>query len=216
MERGDGCSCLTNRSHFNYNPDINIKRKPRTHKGQPHAHPHTRKNKSFKITTEANSRFKETPRAVCVSVCACLCAYMCECIGGVTHLSLAESSPLANLRRSLHANTHSNSESVGCKIKTSFSFSKPRCFAYTTLSYITVIIAVIMAPNSKMHFRGRGVIEEVVAGRRRDSGGSGGKWLHCGEQAAGKLETHSTWDWTEDCVKRYQQGVIYMFECMWV
>lgn len=113
--------------------------------------------------------------------------------------------------------THSNSESVGCKIKTSFSFSKPRCFAYTTLSYITVIMAVIMAPNSKMRFRGKGVMEEVAAGRQRDSGGSGGgKWLHWGEQAGGNLETNSTWNWTEDCIKTYHQGVIYMcvFVCL--
>lgn len=50
-----------------------------------------------------------------------------------------------------------------------------------------------MAPNSKMHFRGRGVMEQVVAGRRGDSGGSdGGKWTPLWRTMYWKLETHST------------------------
>lgn len=128
---------------------------------------------------------------VCVQVCVSVLEEEEEEEGSYIFL-LAKFSPLANLRRSLHANSHFNSESVGCKIKTSFSFSKPHCFAYTTVSYIMVIIAVIMAPNSKMHFRGRGVMEVVVAGRRADSRGSGGgKWTPLWRTMCWKLEIHS-------------------------
>lgn len=143
-----------------------------THRGQCYVHIHTHTH------TEIKSQPKEDMGG-CVAVFTCV--DMCGCmfflkrrrkkkgrvLKDVQHLSLAECSPLANLQCSLHANTHSNSYSVGCKIKTSSSLRKPCCFAYTALSYITEIIAVIMAPNSKNHLGGRGMI--VAAGRRKES-----------------------------------------------
>lgn len=139
-----------------------------------YTHTHAHRNK---ITTQRSHGWI----FVCIAVFTCVCTCVDVCFfffkkeekkkGGVLedvqHLSLVESSPLANLQCSLHANTHSNSYSVGCKIKTSSSLRKPCCFAYTALSYITEIIAVIMAPNSKNHLGGRGMI--VAAGRRKES-----------------------------------------------
>lgn len=55
------------------------------------------------------------------------------------------------------------------KLKMSLSFSKPHCFSYKTLTCIMVVIALIMALKSKMHCRGRGVMERV--GTNRSSGG---------------------------------------------
>lgn len=135
-----------------------------------YTHTHAHRNK---ITTQRSHGWV----FVCVAVFTCVdvCSFFLKrrrkkkgrVLKDVQHLSLAESSPLANLQCSLHANTHSNSYSVGCKIKTSSSLRKPCCFAYTALSYITEIIAVIMAPNSKNHLGGRGMI--VAAGRRKES-----------------------------------------------
>jgi len=122
------------------------------------------KNKGFRAINQAIGRNKRDPKGR-------VCVIWVWSRGELQHLSFAEASPLANL----HADTHFNSESVVCKIKTSFSFSKPCCFAYTTLPYITVIMAVIEGPNSKMCFRGRGMI--AVAGCKRESRSSGGgKW----------------------------------------
>lgn len=61
METGDGCSCPTNRSHFNYNPDINTERKWWTHRSQlnVHTHTHTERDKSF--TLQHKQRFKQDP-----------------------------------------------------------------------------------------------------------------------------------------------------------
>lgn len=148
-----------------------------THRGQLYVHIHTHTH------TEIKSQPKEAMGGflyalLYLRVCAHVWMYAFFFFlkrrkkkGGVLedvqHLSLVESSPLANLQCSLHANTHSNSYSVGCKIKTSSSLRKPCCFAYTALSYITEIIAVIMAPNSKNHLGGRGMI--VAAGRRKES-----------------------------------------------
>lgn len=54
------------------------------------------------------------------------------------------------------------------KLKTSLSFSKPHCSAYKTLTCIMAVKALIMALKSKMHFRGRGVMEMSAAGKRRE------------------------------------------------
>lgn len=149
----------------------------------------THRNKSFKIPTQDNRRFKGTHSCVFMNASGRTCVIMYK--GSHIYLLLT-----LHCWRTCDATCMpTQSESVGCKIKTSFSFSRPRCFAYTTLSYITVIIAVIMATKSKMHFWGRGVMKEVVAGRLGDSGGSGGrKWLPYGKQAAG-----NAWHLKLDC-----------------
>lgn len=60
------------------------------------------------------------------------------------------------------------------KLKTSHSFSKPHCFAYKTLTCIMLAKALIMVLKSKMHFRGRGVMEMSAAGKRGDQQEAGG------------------------------------------
>lgn len=60
-------------------------------------------------------------------------------------------------------------------------------------------------------------MEALLAGRRRDSKGSGGgKWTPCWRISCWKTRNtqHLKKDLKEDCIKIYQQGVIYMFVCV--
>lgn len=54
------------------------------------------------------------------------------------------------------------------KLKMSLSFSKPHCFAYKTRTCIMVVTTLIMALKSKMHFKGKGVMERSAEGKHTE------------------------------------------------
>lgn len=154
METGDGCSCLTNGSHFNYSRDINVKSKWHTKANCTDLHTPIRAWNSQPKTTE---ELKSPWSHVSFQMYASLTAYTC--------VHSAKSSVL----EFLHAHTHTPTASQwAVKLKMSLSFCKPHCFDYKTLTCIMVVTALIMALKSKVHFGGGGVMERSAAGKRRE------------------------------------------------
>lgn len=152
METGDGCSCLTNRSHFNYSRDINVERKWHTKASCTDLHTPIRAlNLQPKTTKELKAPWSHASFQMYASLTAFTCVYSAK-------FSVLEI---------LHANTHTPTASQwAVKLKMSLSFCKPHCFAYKTC--IMVVTAIIMALKSKVHFRGGGVMERSAAGKRTE------------------------------------------------